>query len=93
VAGAGWVAAAENAMTPLEARTELLTKSLSQIHEETARTWTARALAAKALYAETRDVLWVTTLADAAHEALEHSALSDDPQFIESVRAQLGVGA
>jgi hypothetical protein len=86
------LSAVEGAVTPQEARTELLTKTLSQIHEATALTWAARAVAAKALYRETQDVRWATTLADAAHEALEHAALSDDPRFIDLIRAQLGVG-
>jgi hypothetical protein len=79
-------------MTPQEARQELLTKSLSQIHEETAQVWATRALEAKRLFNETGDTKWAVTCCDLAHEALEHSALVDKPGFFETIRATLKAG-
>jgi len=79
-------------MTPLEARNELLTKSLEGIHEETAVVWTTRALAAKQLFAETGDLKWAAAFVDLRHEALEHGSLVDKPGFFESIRARLAAG-
>lgn len=79
-------------MTPTEARQELLTKPLSQIHEDTALVWTTRALEAKRLYDETHDIKWIATCADTAHEAIEHAALGETPGFLESIRAKLRAG-
>lgn len=79
-------------MTPTEARQELLTKTLSQIHEETAQVWAVRALAAKQLFNETHDVKWAVTTADLAHETIEHAALGETPGFLEAIRATLRAG-
>lgn len=76
-------------MTPAEARQELLTKTLSQIHEATAETWAIRAVAARQLFAETGDMRWAVTFTDARHEALEHGALSENPDFLAGIQATL----
>jgi hypothetical protein len=76
-------------MTPAEARQELLSKPLSQINEETAEIWATRALAALHLFLETHDIKWAVTFADLRHEALEHAAVVDNPDFIGKIRARL----
>jgi hypothetical protein len=76
-------------MTPEEARNELLTKSLEQIHETSALGWLERALAARQLFFETHDVKWAITYADLRHECLEHAALSENPLFLSQIQARL----
>jgi hypothetical protein len=80
-------------MTPLEARAELLTKTMSTIHEDSALGWTARALAAKQLFQETNDLKWAVAFTDLRHEALEHAALSESPAFLDVIRTKLQGGA
>lgn len=60
-----------------EARRELLDKSKTQIEEETAIKWGARAIAAYALFAETRDPAFLFDAVEYHHEAVEHA--SDTP--------------
>jgi hypothetical protein len=79
-------------MTPAEARQELLSKSLSKIHEEKSLGWMALALEAKQLFDETGDVKWIATCADTAHEAIEHAAMGETPGFLEAIRAKLRAG-
>ena len=76
-------------MTPAQAREELLTKTLDQIHEETADTWATRALAARQLFIETHDLKWATAFTDLAHEALEHAALSANDAALATIRMRL----
>lgn len=76
-------------MTPLEARHELLTKTVSTINEETALTQTSRALAAKQLFHETNDLKWAVAFTEFRHEALEHASLSDSDAFLDTIRAKL----
>ncbi len=65
-------------MTQLdEAREEVQVKSRSQIEEETAYKWAARAVAAHENYAQTRNVSWLRDCQDYYHEAVEHAALAD----------------
>jgi hypothetical protein len=70
-----------------EARRELTSKPRSQIEEETAFKWAARAVAAYQLYTETDHYQW---LRDAGHymdEAIEHAALADQSgEVLRSVR-------
>ncbi len=73
-------------MTPRE---ELLARGLNGIHEDSATTWAARALAAKQLFAETGDLKWAAAFADLRHEAIEHAALSEDLRFLDGIRGRL----
>ena len=60
-----------------EAKREIAQKSRSQIEEETAYKWAARAVAAYAAFRSTNRAMW---LRDAGHyyeEACEHAALAD----------------
>jgi len=65
---------------------ELQQKSLEQIHEDTALTWMARAIAARRLYEQTGDLQWLLTAHNAGDEALEHAALSGKERAPELVR-------
>ena len=76
-------------MTPAQAREELLTKTIEQIHEETADTWATRALAARQLFVETHDLRWASAFTDCSHEALEHAALSANDAALAAIRARL----
>jgi len=60
-----------------EAERELAAKPRSQIEEETAFKWAARAAVAYRLFRETRMHQWLRDSADYYHEAIEHAALAD----------------
>lgn len=63
-----------------EAMAELRTKDLKQIQVETAAKWCGRAIAAKVMGFDERDVT------EFAHEAIEHAALSGDDNVLRTVR-------
>jgi hypothetical protein len=69
-----------------EARRELLNKSKTQIEEETAIKWGARAIAAYSLFAESGDLEAFADATEYHHEALEHA--SDTP-ILGSILAAL----
>jgi phage gp46-like protein len=60
------------------AKEELRTKSLAQIHYETAMVWLARAVAAHQISLQTHQPRYLIDAEDYAHEALEHGALSEE---------------
>lgn len=57
---------------------ELKSKTLEQIHRETAITWLERALAAKKMNMQKE-------YDDLAHESLEHAALTHDIDFVKQI--------
>lgn len=65
-----------------KASRELRSKSLEQIHAETAVTWAGRAYAAVRLGLESDAV-------DYAHEAIEHAALSGNMELLVGIRTHL----
>ncbi len=78
-----------------EARAELSKKSLRMIQRETAITWAARAVASFMSYKRTKNLQWLLDAEEYAHEAVEHAALYDCPEFqaeISGVLAQAKVG-
>ena len=60
---------------------ELQQKSLNTIQVETALKWFGRALAARMIGRDDREVT------EYAHEAIEHAALSGDDTLLKTIRA------
>lgn len=77
---------------PDEARSELESKSLLDIEEETAKTWGARAAAAFQLAKETTGEIrtkWIMDAENYRQESLEHAAMTGDIEFIRKVMTDL----
>lgn len=79
----------------LEARHELAQKTLADIQRETAYKWAHRALAAYTYAAEANALpppakstaAWLLDAHEYGHEALEHAALTEDPDVLADVQA------
>jgi hypothetical protein len=80
-------------MIPLSvegASRELTHKSCATLHQETALTWAARAVAAYRFYrTDTARLQWLLDAEAYAHEALEHAALSGDAEILSYVSIAL----
>lgn len=70
------------------ARSEVLSKSDTDLEIETAQKWAARAIACFKLYDETSDMKWILRAESYHQEALEHAALArDDGDTLREIEA------
>lgn len=68
---------------------ELSEKTLEQIQVETAKTWADRAETAYKKAIEEKSVKWLVEAEEYAHEAIEHSALSEDTTVFDKIKKEI----
>lgn len=80
-----------NELLLIEARREITQKSRSQIEEETAFKWAARAVAAYLQSRSVTDPRWLRDAQTYGDEALEHAALADESgEVLRDTRTWMG---
>lgn len=70
-----------------KASVELSQKTMEDIQRETAFAWCGRAIAAFAIFEETRDIHNFSDAEEFGHEAIEHAALAGEPGFSDAIAA------
>jgi hypothetical protein len=71
----------------VDAKREVLQKPRSQIEQETAFKWAARAVVTYDLFRSTRLPRWLHDSSEYGHEAIEHAALADESgEVLRAVR-------